>query len=88
LTGQSHLTNLKQLTFGGQNAEAYWSPDGKRLIFQSTRDGRMFLRAARTRPKQAPLSYRTDGWIHCEDRNHKEGSQMNHSMGNGAVDFE
>jgi TolB protein len=35
-----HLDNLKQLTSGGQNAEAYWSPDGKRLIFQSTRDGR------------------------------------------------
>lgn len=33
-----HLTNLKQLTHGGQNAEAYWSPDGKRLIFQSTRE--------------------------------------------------
>ena len=30
---------MKQLTHGGQNAEAYWSPDGKRLIFQSTRDG-------------------------------------------------
>jgi len=34
----AHLGNIKQLTFGGQNAEAYWSPDGKRLIFQSTRD--------------------------------------------------
>jgi TolB protein len=33
------LTNLRQLTSGGQNAEAYWSPDGKRLVFQSTRDG-------------------------------------------------
>ena len=31
------LTNIKQLTHGGENAEAYWSPDGKRLIFQSTR---------------------------------------------------
>ncbi len=31
-------TNVKQLTHGGENAEAYWSPDGKRLIFQSTRD--------------------------------------------------
>jgi TolB protein len=31
-------TNVKRLTNGGQNAEAYWSPDGKRLIFQSTRD--------------------------------------------------
>lgn len=39
-TAQTHLSNIKQLTFGGQNAEAYWSPDGKRLIFQSTRDGR------------------------------------------------
>src|SRR5438477_12941204 len=31
------LSNIRQLTSGGQNAEAYWSPDGKRLIFQSTR---------------------------------------------------
>ncbi|HEX4134934.1 MAG TPA: hypothetical protein VHY84_10020 [Bryobacteraceae bacterium] len=30
-------TNVHQLTSGGENAEAYWSPDGKRLIFQSTR---------------------------------------------------
>ena len=34
-----HLSNVRQLTFGGQNAEAYWSPDGGRLIFQSTPDG-------------------------------------------------
>jgi TolB protein len=34
------LANLLQLTSGGQNAESYWSPDGKRLVFQSTRDGR------------------------------------------------
>ena len=32
-----HLSNIQQLTNGGQNAEAYWAPDGKRLIFQSTR---------------------------------------------------
>ncbi len=31
------LTGIRQLTHGGQNAEAYWSPDGKRLIFQTTR---------------------------------------------------
>lgn len=36
---ERHLTNVRQLTFGGQNAEAYFSPDGKRLTFQSTRDG-------------------------------------------------
>jgi len=34
---ETHLQNLKQLTFGGQNAEAYFSSDGTRLIFQSTR---------------------------------------------------
>jgi TolB protein len=33
-----HLRNIRQLTFGGQNAEAYFSADGRRLIFQSTRD--------------------------------------------------
>ena len=31
------LSNIHQLTSAGQNAEAYWSPDGSRLIFQSTR---------------------------------------------------
>lgn len=39
-TGERHLTNIRQLTYGGENAEAYFSPDGGSLIFQSTRDGR------------------------------------------------
>jgi TolB protein len=34
---ERHLANLRQLTFGGQNAEAYWDWTGTRLIFQSTR---------------------------------------------------
>lgn len=38
--GEIHLTNIRQLTYGGENAEAYFSPDGRSLIFQSTRDGR------------------------------------------------
>jgi len=37
--GEKHLANIRQLTFGGENAEAYFSRDGKQLIFQSTRDG-------------------------------------------------
>lgn len=36
---QDFIANPIQLTSGGQNAEAYWAPDGKRLVFQSTRDG-------------------------------------------------
>ena len=38
--GERHLRNVRQLTNGGENAEAYFSRDGQRLIFQSTRDGR------------------------------------------------
>ncbi len=40
LPQEKHLRNVRQLTFGGENAEAYFSSDGKKLIFQSTRDGR------------------------------------------------
>jgi Tol biopolymer transport system component len=32
-----HLADVRQLTFGGDNAEAYWSFDGRHLSFQSTR---------------------------------------------------
>lgn len=32
---ESHLKNVRQLTFGGDNAEAYWSFDGKKVSFQS-----------------------------------------------------
>jgi len=31
------ISDIRQLTHGGENAEAYWAPDGKRLIFQTTR---------------------------------------------------
>ena len=32
---EKHLKNIRQLTFGGNNAEAYWSFDGKMVSFQS-----------------------------------------------------
>ncbi len=34
--GEKHLKEIRQLTFGGENAEAYFSPDGGRIIYQST----------------------------------------------------
>ena len=34
-TGETHLRNIRQLTFGDNNAEAYWSFDNKQLTFQS-----------------------------------------------------
>ena len=38
-SAEKHLRNIRQLTHGGENAEAYFSPDGRRLIYQSTRAG-------------------------------------------------
>ncbi len=36
---EPHLTELRRVTDGGQNAEAYFSPDGQRLIFQAVMPG-------------------------------------------------
>lgn len=33
---EKHLKNIRQLTFGGDNAEAYWSFDDHYLVFQAT----------------------------------------------------
>ena len=40
---ETHLQNVQQLTFGGDNAEAYFSFDNKWIIFQRTqpKDGLM-----------------------------------------------
>lgn len=35
---EAHLRNITQLTFGGENAEAYFSLDGQEIVFQSTRE--------------------------------------------------
>ncbi|MBI5474328.1 MAG: PD40 domain-containing protein [Ignavibacteriae bacterium] len=37
-SNERHLMNVRQLTFGGQNAEGYFSFDEKMITFQSTRD--------------------------------------------------
>jgi Tol biopolymer transport system component len=34
--GEKHFKNIRQLTFGGENAEAYFSADGTKLIYQAT----------------------------------------------------
>src|SRR5437899_487014 len=35
-SGEVHLRNIRQLTFGGQNAEAYFSRSGRQIILQRT----------------------------------------------------
>src|SRR5918911_4126416 len=37
LPAEKHLRNVRQLSFSGENAEAYFSADGRKLIFQSKR---------------------------------------------------
>src|SRR6185436_5795455 len=34
--GEKHFANVQQLTFGGDNAEAYFSFDSKYIIYQRT----------------------------------------------------
>ena len=38
-SGETHLRNIRQLTFGGQNAEAYFGASGRQLILQRTAPG-------------------------------------------------
>jgi Tol biopolymer transport system component len=37
--GEKHFKDIRQLTFGGENAEAYFTPDGTKIIFQATVPG-------------------------------------------------
>ena len=34
-TEENHFKSIRQITFGGDNAEAYWSFDDKQIVFQS-----------------------------------------------------
>ncbi len=38
LPGETHFAHIRQMTFGGDNAEAYWSFDDQKLIFQAKND--------------------------------------------------
>lgn len=52
---ERHLANIRQLTFGRQNAEAYFSFDGNKLIFQSTNNWMKDSFASVLRPADAGL---------------------------------
>jgi TolB protein len=53
--GERHLKNIRQLTFGRQNAEAYFSFDGTKLIFQSTNNWMKDSFAATLKPAEEGL---------------------------------
>jgi len=39
MEGETHIRNIRQLTNGGENAEAYWAFDGSKLIYQAKKPG-------------------------------------------------
>ncbi|HEX3342933.1 MAG TPA: hypothetical protein VHS09_00120, partial [Polyangiaceae bacterium] len=47
---EPHLAELRQLTFGGENAEAYWSWGGDQLILQARGPDQPCDRIVRTHP--------------------------------------
>lgn len=54
-SAERHLANIRQLTFGRQNAEAYFSFSGNKLIFQSTNNWMKDSFAATHKPAEAGL---------------------------------
>jgi len=52
---EHHFKNIRQLTFGRQNAEAYFSFDGTKLIFQSTNNWMKDSFAATLKPAEEGL---------------------------------
>ncbi|MGH7258911.1 MAG: hypothetical protein ACREIM_11070 [Nitrospiraceae bacterium] len=55
IPAERHLKNIRQLTFGRQNAEAYFSFDGTQLIFQSTNKWTTDTYADALTPAEVPL---------------------------------
>ena len=61
---EKHFANLRQFTFGGDNAEAYWSSDSRMLTFQATRAqwnascDQIFLMDITTTPDTAAIPQR------------------------------
>lgn len=87
---ENHLVGIKQLTFGGQNAEAYWSADGKWIVYQTRQpeypDEQIYVMTAEGRHKQLVSSgkgrctcsyFSPDGkWIYFSSTHEKnEGAQ-------------
>src|SRR6478672_7933262 len=56
--GERHLRNVRQLTFGGNNAEAYFSPDGRQLIVERQGPHHLWLLLSGRAPHSLQLHFR------------------------------
>jgi WD40 repeat protein len=66
---ERHLANVNQLTNEGENAEVYFSPDGKKLIFQRTTksDGKKIVFCSnRNAAKQGDTNVFIADWVEQE----------------------
>jgi Tol biopolymer transport system component len=94
------FASLRQLTFGGQNAEAYWSRDGSRIVYQATQPGfpdeQIFVMNADGSDKRLVSTglgrctcgyFSPDGkWIYFSSTHeHNEGAQAPVDMSKGYV---
>ncbi len=59
-SGEKHFKSIRQLTFGGTNAEAYWSYDGKWLTFQHKGKG-ILLKDKTEAPCDQIFTMKADG---------------------------
>lgn len=59
--GEDHFAHLWRLTWDGENAEAYWSPNSDRLVFQRRWEGVDCDRIFVTRPDGKILNQISDG---------------------------
>jgi Tol biopolymer transport system component len=73
--GEVHFAAVRQLTFGGQNAEAYFSADGRQLTWQATTDSGgcdqqfvMNVDGSRVRRVSNGLGRTTCGYFYDNDR--------------------
>lgn len=70
--GETHISNIRQLTFGGDNAEAYFSFDNSKLVFQASNsnwgaecDQIFYMPLTGTEGAQPPLLSTGDGRTTC-----------------------
>lgn len=61
LADERHFRVVRQITFGGENAEAYFSHDGQWLTLQSTREGRTCDQQYVMRPDGTEVHRISDG---------------------------
>ncbi len=73
---EQFFTNVKQLTFEGENAEAYFSPSGQKIIFQYKGKGALYVKVDPSQLPRLEKSLRDAGYNEFVIRALSDGSRM------------